>query len=127
MKKETLMNSVVQGLMMAAIVAVAVPFPDMAFAQDLGANVTKTVGTELVNVPNLINAVFYIGGAALSGTGLMKLRDYSNNPGQHKLGEGVGRLAAGGAMLALPLATNTIISSMALGSATTYTQFNPIN
>ena len=52
MKRSKLLNDVLQGLLMAAAVAVAVPMPDLAFAQDLNTTVTTLTGKELTNVPD---------------------------------------------------------------------------
>ena len=75
------------------VAAVAVAVPHFASAQDLNASVTQLTTVELVNIPDIINACFYIGGAAFTGSGLLKLKAYSENPGQTPLGQGVGRIS----------------------------------
>lgn len=124
------MKDVLQGLLMAAAVAAALPIPDLAFAQstDLATSVSKLTGTELHSVPDIISAVFYIGGAALVGAGLLKLKTYAEAPHQNKLGEGVGRLSVGAGLLALPYVSTMVINSFGFGTAAaSYQGFNPVS
>lgn len=127
MKKEKLINDVLQGLLMAAVVAAAIPMPDLVFAQDLNTTVTTLTGKELTSVPDVIGAVFYIGGAAFCGAGLLKLKQHADNPTQVKLGEGVGRLSVGAGLLALPYISNAAITTFGYGQqAAQYTKFNNV-
>lgn len=127
MTKSKLMKDVLQGLLMAAAVAVAIPMPDLAFAQDLNQIVTTLTGKELTNVPDIIAAVFYIGGAAFTGAGLLKLKQHADNPTQVKLGEGVGRLSVGAALLTLPYLSTVVINTFGYGqAAAVYTKFNTV-
>lgn len=122
MKKSKLLNDVLQGLLMSAAVAFAMPH--LAFAQnDLNSSVS-TVTTNLGNVPDIINACFYIGGAAFTGSGLLKLKAYSENPQQTALGHGVGRISVGAGLLALPYISQSVINSFGFnGAGATYTSF----
>jgi hypothetical protein len=122
MKKGKLLNDVLQGLLTAAAVAAAMPH--LAFAAtDLNSGVAQTT-MEISYIPNIIDACFYIGGAAFVGSGLLKLKAYSENPGQTPLGQGVGRLSVGAALLALPFIASSLTSTFGLGtSGTTFTTF----
>jgi hypothetical protein len=125
MKKAKLLNDILQGLLMSAIVAMAAPH--FASAQDLNASVSKLTGTELTNVPDIINACFYIGGAAFTGSGLLKLKQYSENPGQTPLGQGVGRVSVGAGLLALPYISSALVSTFGFGqNAAAYQKFNVV-
>ena len=127
MNNNRLVNNILQGLLMAAVIAAALPMPSAAFAQDLAATVTRLTGTELTNVPDVIDAVFYIGGAAYTGAGLLKIKQHADNPTQVKLGEGIGRISTGAAMLALPYLANTVVSTFGFGQTTApYAKFSTV-
>lgn len=130
MKKDKLLKTIYEAGLMAAVMAVAVPFPDMAaWAQNnnIGSTVTS-VSTSLKDVPLLVSIVFYIGGAALAGAGLLKLKAHAENPGQTPLGQGIGRLAVGAALLALPMVAGQIINTMDFGDSNSeFTSFDQID
>jgi hypothetical protein len=120
-------ENILMGLLMAAAVMVA---PDLVMAQAVGAGVGTDLGTsatniaknELGTIPNIISAVFYIGGTILVGAGLWKLKLHSENPGNTPLGQGVGRLAVGAGLLTIPFITQWAVNSLgASGAQTTYT------
>jgi hypothetical protein len=115
MKSTKLTNSVFQGLMMAAVVAAALPMPELSLAADL-ANSVSTVGTGIKNIPNIVSGLFYIGGSALIGAGAMKLKAHAENPVQEPLGKGLGRIGAGAALIALPAFGSWLNNSLAIGS-----------
>lgn len=123
-----LKETILQGLLMAAAVAVALPMPNLAFAAgDLQSSV-GTVQTGLSNIPNIISTAFYIGGAAMVGAGALKLKAHSENPGQTKIGEGLGRVGAGAALIALPGFAGWLQSSLGVnGTAVTYTGLGAAN
>ncbi|MDX2028793.1 MAG: hypothetical protein SFW62_09195 [Alphaproteobacteria bacterium] len=129
MKKDKLINSVYQGMLMAAVMAVAVPFPDMAaWAQgnNIGSTVTS-VNSSLVDVPKMVSILFYIGGAALAGAGLLKLKAHAENPSQTPISHGLGRLLVGAGLLVLPFVSGQIINTMNFGgSNTTFNAFGTI-
>jgi hypothetical protein len=118
-------ENILQGLLIAAAVTVA---PELAMAQavgggaDLAATSKALTGTELATVPNIISAVFYIGGTILVGAGLWKLKLHSENPSNTPLGQGVGRLAVGAGLLTIPFITQWAVNTLgASGAQTTYT------
>ena len=101
MKKANLMNLWTQGLLMAAVVAAALPVPDLAWAQLSG-----SVQQSQISVFNpLLTALSYgcytIGGFLGIG-GIMKLKAHSENPTNAPLAHGIGRVAAAAGFLALP-------------------------
>jgi hypothetical protein len=125
MKKSTLLNDVLKGLLTAAAVVVAMPH--FASAQDLNGSVGQLTNAELTSVPDLINACFYIGGAAFCGSGLLKLKAYAENPANAPLGQGIGRVSVGAALLALPFIAESLITTFAFnGAAAGYTKFNTV-
>ncbi|MBV8061233.1 MAG: hypothetical protein JO126_07685 [Alphaproteobacteria bacterium] len=114
MKNQKLSNEILQGLMMAAVVAAALPIPEMAFAQNL-ANSVDVVHTGMSRIPNIIAGLFYMGGAGLIGTGAMKLKKHAEGDSGTTLGHGLGRVGAGTALIAMPAFGNWLNNSMAIG------------
>ena len=101
MKKESLTNTWVQGLLMAAVVAVALPLPDLALA-DLSTTATNAQ-TEVFNPSlNLLSYGCYTVGGFMGIGGVMKLKAHSENPTNAPLAHGLSRCAAAAGFLALP-------------------------
>lgn len=128
MQKEKLINDLLQGLLMAAIVAMALPIPDLAWAQaGLGSSVTQITSNELNPLTTLVSGLFYIGGGVMMGAGALKLKQHSENPTQTPMSHGLGRLGAGAALMAIPYFGNVAVNSLHLGNtATPFAQFSTI-
>jgi hypothetical protein len=125
MKKTSLLTDVLKGLLVASAAIIAMPH--LAFAATDLNTVAGTADTEMSSIPTIISVCFYIGGAAFCGSGLLKLKQYADNPGVNaKLGEGVGRLAVGAGLLALPFISDALINSLGLtgAAAPTWESFN---
>jgi hypothetical protein len=88
----------------------------------VGGMVSST-GSNLTDFPRLISAVCYIGGAALVGTGVMKVKGHVDNPGQTPLREGLVRLGAGGCLVAAPALTETMRATLGASGSATYQNF----
>lgn len=106
----------------ATMIAVALSstLADEAFATN-GTNLASMVGstgTNLASFPKLISAACYVGGAALIGTGVMKVKGHVDNPGQTPLREGLIRLVAGGVLVAAPAMTSVMTETSGVGSGT---------
>ena len=86
-----------------------------AQASDLSTMVGST-GTNLASFPKLISAACYVGGAAFVGTGVMKVKQHVDNPGQTPLREGLVRLGAGGVLVAAPALTSVMQTSSGVGT-----------
>ena len=112
-----LTNTIFQGLMMAAAMSSAMP--ELAFAQTTTqglANSVTTVHTGISSIPNIVAGLFYIGGSAMIGAGALQLKNHAENPTQHPLGKGLGRIGAGAALIALPAFGQWLNNSLAIGS-----------
>jgi hypothetical protein len=116
MKHDKLTRNIFQSLLMAAVVAVATPLSHLSFAQDLAASVNN-LNTGFEQAPLLVSTASYILGGALCIAGFMKLKAHSENPTQTPLGQGLGRVGAGAAMLALPAAGQWLITTLSVGNA----------
>jgi hypothetical protein len=121
MKKERLTNNILQGLLMAAVTAAALPIPDMVVAQNLSQSV-NTVHQGLLDIPNIVAGLFYIGGAAMIGAGALKLKAHAENPTNNPIGHGLGRIGAGAALIALPAFGTWLNQTLAIGNSAATSQ-----
>jgi hypothetical protein len=115
---KTTTNNVFEALMVAATIAAAFTAPELALAQAPGADLAGSVDVVhggLLDVPNIIAGIFYIGGAILIGMGLVRLMKHAENPAQAPLGPALGRIGAGIGALALPALGAWLNNTLALG------------
>lgn len=92
-------------LMAAATVGAAAIGASEAKADGIG-DVANNIQGELQGVGNLFVAGAFLGGIALSGAGLLKLKAAADTQGQQvKYGEGLWRLGVGAGLVALPAVT----------------------
>ena len=121
------MKKQVKSVLSLALIAGAVAVSHAASAQDLGASV-NTIKSNIASIPNLISGVCYIIGAGLVGAGLLKLKAYSENPGQTPIGQGLGRVAIGTTLLASPAMTGWISTTInTSGTAITASGLSALN
>ena len=112
--KIAIKQDIMQSLLLAAVVAAALPLTGSAFAQNLTESVEQ-VHTGISQIPNIVAGLFYIGGAALIGAGALKLKTHAETPGQVPLGHGLGRIGAGAALIALPAFGTWLNNTLAIG------------
>ena len=89
-----------------------------ANAQDSGDGLDSIVGStseNLANIPNLITAVTYIGGAVLAIGGVLQLKAHVDDPSQ-PIRKGLVRLVGGGLLLAAPAAFGVITDTLDVSS-----------
>lgn len=70
----------------------------------IAANITTQIGT----LPGFITALAYILGVLFAVLGLLKIKDHVENPSNAPLKDGLIRLAIGGALFVVPLATEAM-------------------
>lgn len=75
-------------------------------------NITKSIQ----DLPKLLSGLAYMFGILLAVLGVMKIKDHVENPGQTPLKDGSIRLAAGGALFAIPMVSNAMLNT--IGSET---------
>jgi hypothetical protein len=121
MKKDRSFDAVLQSLLMAAVAAAALPIPDAAFAQNLATSVT-TIHSGMLDIPNIVAGLFYIGGAAMIGAGAMKCKVHAERPQDAPLGHCLGRIGAGAALIALPAFGTWLNSTLAVGNSAAVSQ-----
>jgi hypothetical protein len=79
-------------------------------------DMTNSTGSQVATFPRLISAACYVGGATFIGTGVMKVKQHVDNPGQTPLREGLVRLGSGGVLVAAPALTSVMTTSSGVGS-----------
>lgn len=75
-------------------------------------NITNSIG----DLPGLLAAVSYLFGVLLGVLGVMKIKDHVENPTQTPLKDGAIRLAAGGALFALPILFEAMFETIGQGN-----------
>jgi len=89
-----------------------------AFAQTGGRQVNdiaQNINDSLSNLPGLVTSISYLVGVVLGVLGVMKIKDHVENPSQTQLKDGAIRLGAGGALFALPLIMEAMLSTIGEG------------
>jgi hypothetical protein len=66
-------------------------------------NISENMMKSIENIPGFLTAVAYLFGLILGILGIMKIKDHVENATQTSLKDGAIRLAAGGALFALPI------------------------
>ncbi len=73
-----------------------------AAGNNLG-SIAVNINASMASLPGLIAAISYLFGVLLAVLGILKIKDHVENPTQSPLKDGAIRLAAGGALFALPI------------------------
>lgn len=83
----------------------------------IGRNITESIE----ELPGLISGLAYMMGLLLGVVGVLKIKDHVENPSQTPLKDGAIRLAAGGALFAIPIVTEAMLNTI----GTTSTSIGP--
>lgn len=86
-------------------------FSGTAMAQEGGgetagnnfSSIARNINDSIADFPGLLTSISYLLGILLGVLGVMKIKDHVENPTQTPMKEGAMRLAAGGALFALPI------------------------
>lgn len=89
-----------------------------AHANNFG-NIAQNITTSMSNLPGLLTALSYMFGIMLGVLGVMKIKDHVENPSNTPLKDGAIRLAAGGALFALPIIYEAMINTVGNNGAQT--------
>ena len=90
-----------QGLLMAAVIATAVPMSGLAWA-DLQSSASTSQTSVFGPILQLLSYASYVIGGVLVVAGVMKFKHHAENPTNAPLAHGFARVGAGAALLALP-------------------------
>lgn len=86
-----------------------------AAGKDFGSVATNVV-TSISTLPGLLSALSYMFGILIGVLGVMKIKDHVENPTQTPLKDGAIRLAAGGALFALPIIYEAMFTTVGTGA-----------
>ena len=81
-------------------------------------NIARNVTHSIEDFPGLLTGGAYLIGLGMGILGILKVKDHVDNPQQSPLKEGAIRLAAGGALFALPIVFEAMKSTIGIGSET---------
>lgn len=83
---------------------------------DIAGNITESIE----ELPGMISGIAYLMGLLLGALGILKIKDHVENPTQTPLKDGAVRLAAGGALFALPIITESMQNT--IGATNSYVE-----
>ena len=75
-------------------------------------SIARNITTSIQDLPGMLSAVAYLFGILIGVLGIMKIKDHVENPTQTPLKDGAIRLAAGGALFALPIVYQAMLSTI---------------
>ncbi len=78
-------------------------------------SIASNINTSISSLPGLISALAYLFGVLLAVLGIMKIKDHVENPTQTPLKDGAIRLAAGGALFAVPIILEAMSETIDVG------------
>lgn len=99
---------------------------DAAFAGNNFGNIAENITNSIATVPGLLTAMSYLFGILLGVLGIMKIKDHVENPTQTPLKDGAIRLAAGGALFALPIIYEAMFETVGAGANAQAAQLNAV-
>lgn len=83
--------------------------------------IANNIQESAASIPGLLTAMAYLFGLLLAVLGVMKIKDHVENPTQTPLKDGAIRLAAGGALFALPIMLDAMFETINGGDASATT------
>ncbi len=89
-------------------------------------SIATNITSSISQLPGLISAISYLFGVLLAVLGIMKIKDHVENPTQTPLKDGAMRLAAGGALFAIPMVMEAMTNTIGSGSGASAAQLNAV-
>ena len=111
-KTKTTYNKLGALMVAGAIVTGAEPAMAANNFSKISSNITKSIQ----DLPGLLAAMSYLFGILIGVLGIMKIKDHVENPTQTPLKDGAIRLAAGGALFALPIMFEAMSATIGQGT-----------
>ena len=105
-------------LLFLGLFAVTLATADPAMANNFS-SIARNMVSSISSLPSLLSALSYLFGLLLGVLGVLKIKDHVENPGQTPLKDGAIRLAAGGALFAIPILYEAAKNTIGTGVATT--------
>ena len=101
-----------------------------AMAQDEAGNnfnnIAENINDSISSLPALLSALSYLVGLVLGVLGILKIKDHVENPTQTPLKEGAIRMAAGGALFALPIVFEAMQNTIGSGDGPETARLNAL-
>ena len=89
--------------------------------------IANNINDSIADLPGLLTGLSYLFGILLGVLGIMKIKDHVENPTQTPLKDGAIRLAAGGALFALPIMFEAMFETVGTdGVATEAAELNAV-
>ncbi|MFN3700809.1 MAG: hypothetical protein ACK4VI_04710 [Alphaproteobacteria bacterium] len=102
----------------------------LSASQAQAANNFSTIGSNIIgsiaSLPGLLTGLAYMFGILLGVLGIMKIKDHVENPSQTPLKDGAIRLAAGGALFALPIVFESMFETIGEGANASAAKLNKV-
>ena len=89
--------------------------------------ISQNITTSIQDLPGLLTGLSYMFGILLGVLGIMKIKDHVENPTQTPLKDGAVRLAAGGALFALPIMFEAMRETVGTGTTVDAAKLKRIN
>lgn len=90
-------------------------------------SIASNITTSIASLPGLLTALSYMFGILLGVLGIMKIKDHVENPSQTPLKDGAIRLAAGGALFALPIIYEAMFQTVGSGANASAASLNAVS
>ncbi len=74
--------------------------------------IARNITDSIEELPGLVTSIAYLVGILMGVMGVMKIKDHVENPTQTPMKEGAIRLAAGGALFALPIVFESMLNTI---------------
>lgn len=97
---------------MGAALTVGTMASSSAHAANNFGSIAQNINTSIASLPGLLTGLAYMFGILLGVLGIMKIKDHVENPTQTPLKDGAIRLAAGGALFALPIVFEAMFETL---------------
>ena len=78
-------------------------------------SISGNITASISSIPGLLTAMAYLFGILIGVLGILKIKDHVENPSNTPLKDGAIRLAAGGALFALPIMYQAMMATIGSG------------
>jgi hypothetical protein len=79
-------------------------------------SIATNINSSISSLPGLLTAMAYLFGILIGVLGILKIKDHVENPSNTPLKDGAIRLAAGGALFALPIMYQAMMATIGTGA-----------
>jgi hypothetical protein len=90
-----------------------------AYAGNDFSSIATNIQVSVSSLPGLLTALAYLFGILIGVLGILKIKDHVENPSNTPLKDGAIRLAAGGALFALPIMYEAMVNTSGNNGNTT--------